>query len=53
MVLKNIRQKNYKYIFAGHGAVNSPEALDDTEKYLEYANAEMKKVKLLKNSNKK
>ena len=51
--LKNIRQKNYKYIFAGHGAVNSPEALDDTEKYLEYADAEMKKINLLKNSNKK
>ena len=43
--LKNIRQKNYKFIFAGHGAVNSPEALDQTEKYLECANAEMKKCK--------
>ena len=43
--LKNIRQKNYKFIFAGHGAVNSPEALDQTEKYLEFANAEMKKCK--------
>ena len=43
--LKNIRQKNYKFIFAGHGAVNSPEALEQTEKYLECANAEMKKCK--------
>ena len=43
--MKNIRQKNYKYIFAGHGAVNSKEALDQTEKYLECAETEIKNSK--------
>ena len=43
--LKNLRQKNYKYIFAGHGAANSTEALDQTEKYLECAETEIKNSK--------
>ena len=43
--LKNLRQKNYKYVFAGHGAVNAPETLEQTEKYLECANAEKQKSK--------
>ena len=43
--LKNLKQKNYKYIFAGHGAVNSPDALEESIKYLECADAEMKKSK--------
>ena len=43
--LNNLRQKNYKYIFAGHGAVNSPEALEQTQKYLECAEAELKSSK--------
>ena len=43
--LKNLRQKNYKYVFAGHGAENSPKILEQTEKYLECAEIEMKKSK--------
>ena len=43
--IEKYKEKNYKFIFAGHGAVNSPEALDQTEKYLECANAEMKNCK--------
>ena len=43
--LKNLRQKNYKYVFAGHGAVNAPETLEQTEKYLECAIAEKQKSK--------
>lgn len=43
--LKNLRQKNYQYVFAGHGAENSHETLEQTEKYLECAAAEMKAAK--------
>ena len=43
--LKNLRQKNYKYVFAGHGAENSPKILEQTEKYLECAEIEMKNSK--------
>ena len=43
--LKILRQKNYNYVFAGHGAENSPETLEQTEKYLECAAVEIRDSK--------
>ena len=51
--LKNLQKKNYKFVFAGHGAVNASESLEKTEKYLECANAERKKSKTFEEFEKK
>ena len=43
--LNNLQQKNYEYVFAGHGAENSPATLEQTKKYLETAAGEIKNSK--------
>ena len=43
--LTALQKKNYKFVFAGHGAATSPEILAETANYLKKAEAEIKTCK--------